>query len=701
MRFFLLLNFLFCYKFASAQPYFARFYTFPDKTANGIRSMHLYGDTVLFRMNSDNIDVNTLETRLVTMATQSKRFGQNVYLPNTEGGASLIKDSAFYILPSEDKIESRYISVNRLDKDFRFVDSVHLKFRQSPYYYYVGDAIMYNNKYVITARAQNTNTTSRVNTAIFILNRDLSVHSTLMIDPVRNFIKLQQASINPVDKKLYFSLIYDDFNLANPTFPIPPKYQKIITIDSNFQLKDFWVSKEEISVIAQAAPITFSKTGTLYTSYSHVAFDYILAIDSVGDEMWKTPLDTFMMVGSTTLWLTSRIHVIFNLTTASNNDILVAGYIDETKYNIGQSSFLSRVRPDGTIKWTRVYRSNDLFSLQSFGYASLFGQVIELPNRDIMAGGDILLLNQLAPNVPATIAPWLVHADSNGCISPACAYVQDAVQKPNYLPIVHPSNEWTVEHTGFSIKSRRRFRFLPDSILINGKYYHELAYDDTFFGTQSTGKYYREEQGIVYSHTGTILYDMNLESTDTLASNNFTRQGTRRVVAVKTVVLDDGLPRKSMTVRCENDSTAPFVTVIEGIGDIKDFFYSETQCINPLDGPSNEILCYSVNGNVVYLKQGANCDLSSIDHDVKQGKIKVYPNPAKDHLYILIPAEEGSATYQIRIYNTLGAPMGTQQVALVSRLLDADVSTLPPGNYWGVISSDNGRYFPFSFGKLW
>ncbi|MEZ4964222.1 MAG: T9SS type A sorting domain-containing protein [Saprospiraceae bacterium] len=686
-------------QFALAQPYFARLYQFSDGLTNQIECIQSSGDSLLFRMNSNDADPATIETRMATMPLNSSQFNGDVYLPGVQAGNSMFKDGSFYLLPSEDRNSGKHITLNRLDENFSFVDSVHLNLAAGPYYYYVSKAFLYNDKYIVTGTAQNTTGYAFGRTVIFIVNKDFTLHDTIIIEPVRQSIVPRDFAVNPVDGRLYLSLVYDNFHPQDSTFTPAPKYQRVVSIDSTFQVSDFWDSEAYPDAHSNAAPIAFSQTGTLYSFYSQAGgFDKVVAVGPSGQEIWDTPLDSFMVVGPTILWLTSRYFVISDLAVASNGDILAAGYTEDTQYNIGRSSFLARLQPNGAIKWNRVYRSNNLFSVQNYGYASDFNQVLEIHGGNIVAGGGALVFDEfLSPNTAPITEAWLLRADSNGCISPACGYIQDAVQKLNYLPIVHPANEWTVAHSELLLNSRRKYRFSPDSVSIGGKYYHELTYDDSFLGFKTTGRYYREEDGVVYTAAGAVVYDLNIGATDTLPSNQGANQGTRMAMSAGTVIYGDGIPRKTLMVQCANDSL-DMITVVEGIGDLEDFFHSEVLCINPLDGPSDLILCYSVGGEIVYKKPDESCELSSTTHPGKKNLIRVYPNPATGRLYIDMPVDGSSQGYQVQVFNTLGEPVIINpNLSTADGLLSVDISGLNPGSYWCLIRDEDGNTFPFAF----
>ncbi|MCW5922882.1 MAG: T9SS type A sorting domain-containing protein [Saprospiraceae bacterium] len=329
-----------------------------------------------------------------------------------------------------------------------------------------------------------------------------------------------------------------------------------------------------------------------------------------------------------------------------------------------------------------------------------FARVLELPGGSVATAGEALMSDPITElSMNRSQKAWPLQAGSNDCVSPVSGYFRDVVQNSDYLPIVSPSNEWTVKHYELFLISRRKYRFSPDSVLINGKHHYELTYTDSFYGFKATGRYYREENGIVYTSAGEVVYNLNLGTNDTLPSNQSANQGARTVLALGTAIFDDSLPRKTMTVQCATDPTAPPVTVVEGIGDMQIFFHSEVQCINPLDGPSDYIVCYSVNGEIVYMKPDENCDLSSTTLPEKRALASVFPNPTADWLYIDIPVNVTEPTYQVRIYSALGACTFSPKQSTADGLLLIDVSGLNPGSYWGVVWGNDGKAFPFMFVK--
>lgn len=261
-----------------------------------------------------------------------------------------------------------------------------------------------------------------------------------------------------------------------------------------------------------------------------------------------------------------------------------------------------------------------------------------------------------------------------------------------YLPIVHPANEWTVKHYEFFANTRRKYRFSPDTVLINGKYYYELKYDDNLMGARSTNRFYREENGFVYTSEGVVLYDLKLGVTDTLPSNN-PYQHTRTVTTVGTTILNDNLTRKTMRVECDSNAIGAPITVVEGIGDLEEFFYSAVQCINPFDGPTDLLLCFSVNGQIIYMKAGESCELSSTSLPGNWTRASVYPNPTSERLYLDISSTDA----ELMVYNSLGMCVLNQHCAVVGGLLSADVSGLRAGSYWGVARSADGKMYAFGF----
>ncbi|MEZ4918148.1 MAG: T9SS type A sorting domain-containing protein [Saprospiraceae bacterium] len=274
-----------------------------------------------------------------------------------------------------------------------------------------------------------------------------------------------------------------------------------------------------------------------------------------------------------------------------------------------------------------------------------------------------------------------------------------AVPNQSFLSIVDPANAWTVDHFEFFLTSRRTYRFSSDSVLINGFYCHELEFEDSFMGSQSTDRFYREENGLVYRSNGELVYNLNLLPGDTLPSNLSANQGTRTVIASGTLVYNDNLSRKFQIIQCAGDSSSS-VTVVEGIGDLENFFFSEVLCINPLDGPTDLLVCYAVDGQTVYLKQGSNCDLSSSNEIDKNNTARVYPNPVVDDLHLVLPKNDiDSRGGDIRIYNALGICVFEQKKVLVEGEVVLNVSLLPTGIYKGFLQNESGRVYSFGFVK--
>ena len=679
----------------SAQPYFARYYVAPDSASNAISDLFLAEDTLLLRMLEANDDAGILSTRLVNMGIHSEEFTQNVLLPTIEGGPSIIQDEETYLLASEEKQALQHITLNKVDKNFSFIDSVQLKLDDSSYYYTVGKSILYNEKYIITGAIRNTEGYPKISTIIFIVNKDLTLFDTMVLLPVRASIRPRDMAVNPLDGRLYLSLIYDNYNQQDSTFVPAPLYQRVVSIDSVFQLHNFWISTLDILPEGESLPIAFSNTGTMYIYQNYGQdLDAIFAIAPSGQVLWDTPLDSFTMLGPVVIWQSARIYSIIDIFVASNGDILMAGAVTDPQYSIGQSSFIARASPDGTINWIKIYRSNILFFYQNYGYPGSFSSIKELPGGDIIAGGKISNINQtMFPDIPPGSRGWLVHADSNGCISRECGFIQDAVQKNTYLPIVSTSNEWTVIHQEMFLTSRRKYRFEA----ISGSAFHELVYEDSFTGTHHTGRYYREEEGIVYNSSGGVVYNMHLGAFDSLPPNPEANQGARWVQSVGTAIYNDNIPRKKITWYCDAEVSYDTLTVVEGIGDISRFLQSELMCVTFADGPEDWLQCFSVNGTIIYQLPDAHCGLSLTSQQNGNIPLAAYPNPANERLYIRLPEEEGGTAWQVTIYNAWGVPVHSEYTVPAGDDASITVSALPAGAYWGVVQEKSGRRYSFSF----
>lgn len=264
-----------------------------------------------------------------------------------------------------------------------------------------------------------------------------------------------------------------------------------------------------------------------------------------------------------------------------------------------------------------------------------------------------------------------------------------AVCQP-WIPIVTPLNEWVVDYKhpvpGWPSEKIRLYTFSADSVLLGGKYYHDLLYSVNMSGGPWTSSelFLREENGRVYVKSADLpeklLYDFHLGTGDSITGTPNVNQATRYVTQVGTVPLLDGIPRKSITLA----SPCGESQWVEGIGEMGALFDSETFC-SLWDGNPLDIRCFRINGLLLYQRPDISSCYTSAVNNPETAAIRVYPNPGSDILYFDIGTEE--TIHNVQIYNSLG-----QRVLSTHHLRSADnsldISILPPGFYIGWVHLD-------------
>jgi hypothetical protein len=269
-----------------------------------------------------------------------------------------------------------------------------------------------------------------------------------------------------------------------------------------------------------------------------------------------------------------------------------------------------------------------------------------------------------------------LHAESLGII-----------QLDTFSPtFVAPFNEWVVDAAvpfpGWPA-GIHRYTFSADSVLKDGKYYHELIYSENMSGGtwNSSEGYFREENGRTYKWLEDaperLIYDFNLVIGDSLPGTD-SNQATRYVVQVGAETLLDGVPRKSITF----NSVCGSSRWVEGIGEIEDFLYSEVFC-SLWDGPPLSIRCFSTNGQLLYLRPNLSSCYTSATNDLAISTIKVYPNPASDFLTL----EQDEPVACLMLYNSLGVQVLVTEQCTNNQV---DLSGLGPGWYVGQVCLSYG-----------
>lgn len=213
---------------------------------------------------------------------------------------------------------------------------------------------------------------------------------------------------------------------------------------------------------------------------------------------------------------------------------------------------------------------------------------------------------------------------------------------------VNPANRWHIQNlcTGSEPFGGGEVLayFLKDTLRQNGEVYLQMhkTLDTTFQTSIPTGNYYREKDNKVYllqpGSPERLIYDFNLTAGDTLTIDAGFFKLPIKVIAIDSVILEDGSKRKRLTIqdnRPFEDRTAFWV---EGIG--SDLAPLDTWSMFISDCGSN-LHCFYQQNELLYMaypNDPYSCVLRGETVSIKEitelKNIKIFPNPFSNDLYM-------------------------------------------------------------------
>jgi hypothetical protein len=126
------------------------------------------------------------------------------------------------------------------------------------------------------------------------------------------------------------------------------------------------------------------------------------------------------------------------------------------------------------------------------------------------------------------------------------------------------------------------------------------------------------------------------------------------------------------------DQYAPWPFEANGIGKTLEFSGADLGFCNPLVWFAG---CPDGSPGVAYYE---NCNLTAIDETIESGKILIYPNPADERLFVLIP----TGASNLEIFDAAGRLI--QSNSFASGVHGIDLSQYQAGFYMMVVKMDNG-----------
>jgi len=617
------------------------------------------------------------------------------YLDLVEGGFSVMFGNDKFILSSEDKIQNEVISVSQVDNSsLNYISTIDLKISDSRYYYYtVKRSIEFDNKFFIGCQASDNQTyinypgwySDQESAVFFVLDENLQTDTILILPPSTGaHLRIEDLAVRP-DSILYVTF-FEKYLKSDIPVPYLEIRKVLYGFDKNYNKVFEWTGPN-LDIQESWACLAIGPDSTIYMNHKHDYRSCLMAMKPDGTVKWECLLD------STIGW---NLYNIRRIMVADNGDIVGTGIISSVVDELGESGFLCRVDPTGHLKWKKAIRVNKGFDptiLQIYPYFTGLEDITELPNGDLIAVGYVRkYVGNTFPDGPYNYDIWIVRTSREGCLWENCSYIQDIVTKDSYIPIVTPLNEWIVDYQhplpGWPAEKIRHYTFSTDSVLLEGKHYHELIYSkDTGGGPWTlSGSFLREANGKVYiksdNSSEQLIYDFNFGIGDSLTGGINVNQATRYVTHVGSAQLLDGVARKKITL----DSPCGEMDWIEGIGETYALFYSEGVCslseVIPL-----YIRCFSTNGQLLYLRPDLSGCYTSAVAEVEIGAIRIYPNPGSGTLYF--ETENVEPITNVLIYNSLGMlVLSTNN--LLPQKNGIDISILPPGFYTGLVHFRDG-----------
>lgn len=278
-------------------------------------------------------------------------------------------------------------------------------------------------------------------------------------------------------------------------------------------------------------------------------------------------------------------------------------------------------------------------------------------------------------------------------------------QSYEYIPIVKEGLQiWTTDQKYGQYNEQYRYERLAlteEDTIIDGKSYKKLySFTEREFDIETATfvcgiRENENKQVFVASYHNQqefLLYDFSLTEGDSiLAESNGEYDLYFNVTDVDTIDYN-GVERRKITLQFYNYA---WVTWIEGIGNIEGLLMDWRSYIMAMDPmPNVRLRCYEYNEECLYSDFSFNESIydcytplyTGLEENETQNNILLYPNPAKERLYIntSIPIKK------ITICNFLGQEI--QKYNMTEKTSSIDIRGLKEGVYFVKLSTEKGVY---------
>jgi hypothetical protein len=278
-------------------------------------------------------------------------------------------------------------------------------------------------------------------------------------------------------------------------------------------------------------------------------------------------------------------------------------------------------------------------------------------------------------------------------------------QSYEYIPIVKEGLQiWTTDQKYGQYNEQYRYERLAlteEDTIIDGKSYKKLySFTEREFDIETATfvcgiRENENKQVFVASYHNQqefLLYDFSLTEGDSiLAESNGEYDLYFNVTDVDTIDYN-GVERRKITLQFYNYA---WVTWIEGIGNIEGLLMDWRSYIMAMDPmPNVRLRCYEYNEECLYSDFSFNESIydcytplyTGLEENETQNNILLYPNPAKERLYIntSLPIKE------LTICNLLGQEI--QKYNMTEKTSSIDIRGLKEGVYFVKLSTEKGVY---------
>lgn len=277
-------------------------------------------------------------------------------------------------------------------------------------------------------------------------------------------------------------------------------------------------------------------------------------------------------------------------------------------------------------------------------------------------------------------------------------------QSYEYIPIVKEGLQiWTIDQKYGQYNEQYRYERLAlteEDTIINGENYKKIySFTEREFDIETATfvcgiRENENKQVFVAYHNRPefMLYDFSLTEGDSiLAESNGEYDLYFNVTDVDTIDYN-GVERRKITLQFYNYA---WVTWIEGIGNIEGLLMdwrSYTMAMDPM--PNVRLRCYEYNEECLYSDFSFDESIydcytllyAGVENNEFENEVSVYPNPAKERLYIntSLPIKE------LTICNLLGQEI--QKYNMTEKTSSIDISGLKEGVYFVKLSTEKGVY---------